>query len=289
MDIIQEKFRLRFSAVDPSDRLTLASTLDLFQEIASDHAEDLGVGREAMSVTGQVWILSRISVQWDRRPKWRDSLTVRSWPRGSDKLFALRDYDIRDEEDRPLVRGRSGWIILDLEKRRPLRPQAIMENLPRNDGLDALPDGPVSLSFPGGGENGSVVQGVQGPKAVKAGERRAAYSDIDYNGHVNNTRYIEWIQDIVEPGVLEGAARMRLDVNYLSEVKPGGTVELWTASLPVGAGQPWPEPAAADAASAGIASGAFNPQRAYAFEGRRAEGGQAVFRAELRVQDDPVQ
>jgi acyl-ACP thioesterase len=264
----------------------LAPTLDLFQEIASDHAEDLGVGREAMSVTGQVWILSRISVQWDRRPKWRDSLTVRSWPRGADKLFALRDYDIRDGEDRPLVRGRSGWIILDLEKRRPLRPQAIMENLPRNEGLDALTDGPVSLSFPEEGENGSVV---------KAGERRVVYSDIDYNGHVNNTRYIEWIQDIVEPGVLERAARMRLDVNYLSEVKLGGTVELWMASLPVMAGQPsrkLPEPAAAAAANlagAAFASPLFSPLRAYAFEGRRIEGGQAVFRAELRIQDDSVQ
>jgi acyl-ACP thioesterase len=264
MDIIQEKFRLRFSAVDPSDRLALAPTLDLFQEIASDHAEDLGVGREAMSVTGQVWILSRISVQWDTRPKWRDSLTVRSWPRGSDKLFALRDYDIRDQEDRPLVRGRSGWIILDREKRRPLRPQAVMESLPRNEGLDALPDGPVSLSFPGAGEEGA---------GVKAGERRAAYSDIDYNGHVNNTRYIEWIQDIVEPGILERAARMRLDVNYLNEVKLGGTVELWMAVLPVPP----------------VSTGIFAPRRAYAFEGRRVESGQAVFRAELRIQDDPIQ
>jgi acyl-ACP thioesterase len=259
MDIIQEKIRLRFSAVDPSDRLTLAPTLDLFQEIASDHAEDLGVGREAMSVTGQVWILSRISVQWDKRPKWRDALTVRSWPRGSDKLFALRDYDIRDQEDRPLVRGRSGWIILDLEKRRPLRPQAVMESLPQNEGLDALPDGPLSLSFPEG-------------EGVIAGERRASYSDIDYNGHVNNTRYIEWIQDIVEPGVLEGAARMRLDVNYLSEVKLGGTVELRMASLPIPAASP----------------DGFTPRRAYAFEGRRAEGGQAVFRAELRIQEDSI-
>jgi hypothetical protein len=152
-----------------------------------------------------------------------------------------------------------------------------MENLPQNEGLDALPDGPVSLSFPKEGERGSPV---------KAGERRAAYSDIDYNGHVNNTRSIERLQDIVEPGVLEQAARMRLDVNYLSEVKLDGTVELWTASLPVGAEQQGPEAAGG---LGGSAPGAFNPQRAYAFEGRRVEGGQAVFRAELRVEDDPSQ
>jgi hypothetical protein len=60
---------------------------------------------------------------------------------------------------------------------------------------------------------------------------------------------------------------MRLDINYLSEVKFGETLELWKAPLPPPAGAP------------GIALG-----KALAVEGRR--GDQAVFRAELRL--DPV-
>lgn len=239
-DIWEETFALRFGAIDRSDRLTADAAFGFFQEAAISHAERLGVGRAAMAGRGQGWVLSRITVFMERRPRWGETITVRSWPRGGERLFALRDYDIRDASGAPLVRGRSSWLILDLEKRRPLRPQAVMDNLPLNPGLDALP---------GGGGGLEARDGL-----IRAGERRALYSDIDYNGHVNNVRYIQWIQDIAAPGMLEQAAQIRLDINYLNEVLPGEVTGLWTAALDEG----------------------------MAVEGRREEG-PAVFRAELRV------
>jgi acyl-CoA thioesterase FadM len=117
-----------------------------------------------------------------------------------------------------------------------------MEKLPLNPGLDALPEGVSGLPIR--------------DMLTKAGERRAAYSDIDYNRHVNNTRYIQWIQDITDPELLEQAPHMRLDINYLSEIKGGETTELWSAPL---------------------------SDSGFAFEGRRHDGGQVVFRAELRI------
>jgi acyl-ACP thioesterase len=273
--IWQEPLAVHFGAVDRSDRLTLASTFDFFQEVAISHAEHLGCGRDAMAQTGQVWVLSRISVFMERRPKQGETITVRSWPRGWDRLFAVRDYDIRDASDIPIVRGRSNWIILDIEKRRPLRPQALMDKLPLNEGLDALPGGAMGLEARDG--------------QVKAGERKAAYSDIDYNGHVNNARYIQWIQDITEPEILERADRMRLDINYLSEIKPGEITELWSGPVTdAGNGGTGPE-----GMSGNGAAGAATTAAAAAYEGRRqvlpspaagsAGGGQALFRAELRT------
>jgi acyl-ACP thioesterase len=256
MDIWQETFPLRFDAIDRSDRLTLWSTFDFFQEAAISHAECLGVGREAMKKTGQLWILSRLSVFWERRPRYGETITVRSWPRGWEKLFAIRDYDIRDAGDRPIVRGRSGWLILDVEKRRPLRVQQLVETLPLNDGVNAF-----SASASGLDARSDLS---------KAGERIAAYSDVDYNGHVNNTRYIQWIQDITAPEILENAEQARLDINYLSEVKYGELTELWTAPVPADCGSPADSPA--------VSNGAW------AYEGRRAGSAQQpVFRAELRT------
>jgi acyl-ACP thioesterase len=254
MDIEQDTFPLRFRDIDQSDRLTLAATFHYFQDAATSHAEHLGVGRESMAQTGQVWILSRMSVLLERRPAYREKVTVRSWPRGWEKLFALRDYDIRDAADVPVVRGRSGWIILDMEKRRPLRPQGIMERLPLNEGLDALSSGAGGLEARGG--------------LVKAAERPARYSDVDFNGHVNNARYVEWIQDALPPGTLEAAEKMRLDINYLTETRPGETTEILYAPL------------------AGAEAGGDAGARAFAFEGRKLDGGQPAFRAELRLWPD---
>jgi acyl-ACP thioesterase len=264
IDIWKEEFTVRFGAVDRSDRLTLAAAFDVFQELAINHAEALGVGRDALAASRQGWILSRMSVVADRRPKWGENVIVRSWPRGADRLFAVRDYDIRDTEDRVLVRGRSGWLVLDMDRRRPLRIQPVIANFPLNDGLDALPGIPPGLETRGNLE--------------KAGERRAAYSDIDYNGHVNNARYIPWIQDITGAEILEKADRIRLDINYLSEIRYGELIELWSAGID-----------AADPGAGSVSTGSYSHARA--FEGRRAVDAQAMFRAELRTAsaDDPQQ
>jgi acyl-ACP thioesterase len=195
-----------------------------------------------------------MSVVMDSRPKWGEPVIVRTWPRGADRLFAVRDYDIRDKDGQLLIRGRSGWIILDMDKRRPLRAQPVVEQFPQNDGLNALNGTPLGLETR---EN-----------LAKAGERRAAYSDIDYNGHVNNARYISWIQDLPDAEILEKADHIRFDINYLNEIKCGELIELWAANIDA------PEAASDDGNSY---------SRAQAFEGRNAAGAQAMFRCELRT------
>ena len=245
LDIWSEHCTVRFGAIDKSDSMTLDAVFNFFQEAAISHAENLGVGREAMARANQLWILSRISVQVDRRPGYGETVVVRTWPRGGEKLFALRDFDIRDSKDNPVVRARSCWIIIDMEKRRPLRPQSVMDSLPLNEGLDSLP----------------VAAGLEECLSLqKKQERRAQYTDLDYNGHVNNVSYIRWIEDTIDPSLLEQAKQMRLDINFLNEILPGEVTGIWSA--PIGE-------------SAAL--------HTFAFEGRKSQENQAAFRAELRL------
>jgi acyl-ACP thioesterase len=246
VDIWQESVPLRFGAVDKSDRLTLDGVFQFFQEAAISHAENLGVGREDMARTGQAWILSRITVMMERRPTYRETVTVRSWPRGSEKLFAMRNYDIRDKDDVPIVYARSAWLIVDMEKRRPLRPQSVMDGMPLNDGLDVFsPEANAASSL------------AERNNLQKVMQRKALYTDIDYFGHVNNVRYIQWIEDaLTDQKLLESAAKMRFDINYLNEILGGETVDIFYAPI--------------------IDEG-------FAFEGRKIENQQTAFRAELRL------
>jgi len=265
VNIWQETFPVRFGSIDRSDRLTLNAIFQFFQEAAICHAENLNVGREDMLRTGQIWILSRMSVIVDRRPNYFENITVRTWPRGGEKLFAVRDYDIRDKDDVPVVRARSGWIILDVEKRRPIRPQSLLsDGIPQNEGENALSS-----------KDGAIAALEERSSLQKAAERQARYTDLDFNGHVNNVRYIQWIEDSLEPSFLENADKMRLDINYLNEILGGEVIEIMSAGIE-------------DADSA----------EAFAFEGRKAESGlaasqqaaaqqvaaqQPAFRAELRL------
>ena len=242
-----ESCLVRFSAIDKSNSMTLNSIFNFFQEAAISHAENLGVGREAMARTNQVWILSRMSVQVDRRPGYGETVTVRTWPRGAEKLLTRRDYDIIDAGGQTAVRASSSWIIIDINKRRPLRPQSIVDPMPSNEGLDALPAAALSLE--------------ENPSLQKCREHPALYTDVDYNGHVNNISYIRWIENAIDPELLEQAKQMRLDINYLSEVLRNEITGIWAAPIDTTAADGTPH--------------------AFAFEGRKEN--QTAFRAELRL------
>jgi len=246
LNVWEEIFPVRFAAIDKSDSLTLNAIFQFFQEGAISHAENLCVGRKDLAQTGQVWILSRMSVVVEKRPKYCQTIKIRTWPSGGEKLFAFRDYHICGEDDIPLISARSSWLIIDIAKRRPLRPQSMMEIMPSNEGNYAMTSNPASLA-----ENGNLQ---------KAAERKALYTDIDYNGHVNNVRYIQWIEDTLDPLLLEKAVKMRFDINYMNEILYGEDTEIFSAPME---------------AEAGIT--------AFAFEGRKKASGQVAFRSELRL------
>ncbi|MCL2185204.1 MAG: thioesterase [Treponema sp.] len=249
VNVWQEDFLIRFGAIDRSDRMTLDAVFEFFQEAAICHAENLGVGREDMAQTGQAWVLSRMSVVVDRRPKYTETVTVRSWPCSYEKLFAIRNYQIVDKDGKAVVSARSGWLIVDIEKRRPLRPQIVMDNMPKNEGLDALP--PEANGAAGLAERDNL-------KEVAC--RKPCYTDLDYNKHVNNVRYIQWIEDTLELQLLEKADKMRLDINYMNEIVEGETIEILCAPIED-----------------------VSVTHAFAFEGRDKESKKTAFRAELRL------
>lgn len=249
-NIWTEEFPVRTWDVDRTGRLHAAAAFNYFQEIAGNHAEALGVGKAPLAATGHAWILSRMTAVILRRSGWGETLNARTWPRGTDRLFAVRDYELLDSDSEIVGRGRSGWIVLDTQKMRPVRPGFLTDSIPLNEGRDAVTDGIGSLeSF---------------PDLEPVGSRDSAYSDIDYNGHVNNARYVQWIQDALPREALENSAGYRIDVNYLSEVKPGASVDFFCGQR---------KRTGNDGAEYSF----------YAFEGRHRDGGQPSFRAEIRL------
>jgi acyl-ACP thioesterase len=159
-----------------------------------------------------------------------------------------------------LARAQSRWIVIDIEKHKPLRPQTLPTTLPLNEGRDALIIANSGLA--------------KRDNLVKTSERKAVYSDIDFNGHVNNARYIQWIQDAIPSEHIENARQLRFDINYLSEIKNGETVEIFSAPFSC---------EETDANNTIFASPRGHDAKKIAIEGIKITDGQSSFRAELRL------
>jgi acyl-ACP thioesterase len=240
MDVFEKEYMVTVGDVDASRRLKPSVLFDFFQAVTTEHGEDLGVGLDAMLKSGQGWILSRFSLLMERRPRFSEMLTIRTWPQGYEGLLYARNYDVLDNTGSITARASSSWFIMDIERRRPLRPSSLTVPMPPNEGRVFLDGGARAL-----------------PKRddlVKTAERTARYSDIDFNGHVNNARYIQWIQDALGENFITDAARLRIDINYVGEVVCGETVCIYSSGA---------EP--------------------IALEGRRLSDNQTAFRAGIQL------
>jgi len=231
--------------VNAEKRLGLVGLLAILQDVAWAHADHLGHGYEATRDQGATWILSRQKLVVADWPMWRDQLTVRTWIRPIRGPLVYRDYELLVGE-RKVGECAAAWLTLDVRTRRPVRPVVAGAQ------LACRPDGALALTP----EKIALRQDL-----VEAAQFRVRNSDLDMNGHVNNTRYAQWILDSASPEAYRTRRVVRYDVNFLTELQVGDAVAI--DSAPVQAPS--------------------NGETALHFQGRRLSDGAPAFVATLGV------
>jgi medium-chain acyl-[acyl-carrier-protein] hydrolase len=191
--------------VDFNSRLNIFSLFNYFQEIAWEHAAILHFGLEDLAAKNLFWVLARVRVEIERLPLWTEKITLITYPRGIDGLFAIRDYEIFDSQGIRIMAGSSSWLILDANNRRPVRLNDLDLPLITND----------RRSIP---VNASKVADVK-VSPSKTNNLSVKTSDIDVNYHVNNTRYIEWAYNTFPLAHHKSNLVKVIEVNFLAEGK----------------------------------------------------------------------
>ena len=203
--------------VDARGKVTLPTLGKLMQETAYNHANHLGFGYHQLKEKNLFWVLSRLSIKVDKYPNWGDKIQIRTWPTGVERLFAYRDFRILDEQGTPIGAAGSAWLMLDVEKRRPQRPDELKDRIKSLPADRALEERPAKIPPPS-----TVTPGVFFP---------VRYSDLDLYNHVNNAKYIEWILDSF-PGELHREFEVAVfEINFLYETKIGDEVAIHTEKL----------------------------------------------------------
>ena len=206
----ESSFTVQLFDTDIHGTLSVRGLWDFLQEAAGNHTETLGVAPDEMRRRGLAWILTRLRMSVERYPALGETVTVRTWPSGIDRLLTTRDFSMRDEGGTVIARAVSGWIALDLGSKRPVRIQSIfdppgMAELPRALAADLG-------KLPGAGSAES-----QYSVPVRFG-------DLDANQHVSNSRYVEWVVESAGPQLLKGSAITDLGIDFLAETIYGGEV-----------------------------------------------------------------
>lgn len=210
----EQKFTIPCYDTDASWRLKPSSFMDLAQEAAGQHAVYLGFGYDDLIATNTAWILSRVHVEFVDAPKWRENITLRTWHKGLNRLFFLRDFILTDDEGRERVKATTSWLVLNLETRRLVRdPKLMEEGTVCLDNVIEIPADKV------------VMPKDAEPQYVM--DHHVAYSDVDMNGHTNNAMYMQWAMDAVDYDIASTRPVKWFTINFNHETKPGDIVALY--------------------------------------------------------------
>ena len=213
--IHERTYILEATDVNSADRLKNSRLLAIIQEIAGEHSALLGADRSALEERKLFWAVIRHRVQITRLPQSGESIRVCTWPMPTTRTAYPRATVAYDADGNELFRGISLWILMDMSTRAMV--------LPGKSGVE------VAGSLQG---NELTLPGSLLPQKLPNREDRTVrFSDLDLNGHMNNCRYLEWVDDLLPAEFHRTHSPKQLLVCYLSEAREAEKMEVcWEVS-----------------------------------------------------------
>lgn len=182
-----------------------------FLDISTAHANEIGVGYERMLANGAAWVLSRITIGIDRMPSISEHLTLRTWVENINRLFCERIIEVSDAEGTPIAYGRTIWAGINMATRRPSDLTPLFPEI-------EISDRPCPIA------KHSKLSPIGDPDHITMYNFR--FSDIDFNRHVNSTRYIEFMLDQWGVSFFDRNRVSRFEIAYLAEAHFNDIVEV---------------------------------------------------------------
>ncbi|HQP30474.1 MAG TPA: thioesterase [Deltaproteobacteria bacterium] len=213
-NIYRRPFHVRYSETGSNGFIKPVKVFDYCQDAAMEHADKLGVSSVHLKARDLAWFVVRYRVRLFALPRWNQGLILQTWRYPQRGLYEIRCYELRDDEERLLMQGRSALVIIDTRRKRPVR---LRHALPAEQ-LTAVPDE---------GDTFADLPAVTHPEFEQLFSIRK--QDLDFNGHVNNTVFIGWALENM-PGS-ESLMPSEVEVNYLSDIEFGRTVMAQGQSL----------------------------------------------------------
>lgn len=208
----QEEYRLKALDVDINGRWMPSAIFVRMQELAETHAELVGLGRTQIIEMGFAWVLTRMHLQMHHYPSLGQTIRVATWPLKPSSLLFRRQFQFEDLDGRILGRAASQWVVFDLGER-VLRRTSVLGDYPYNPEAENVIGEPGKITLPDGMKEVFI--------------RRVQYSDVDMNGHMNNSKYLNWICDIFPVAFVRQMHLSDIYINYVSEAHIGEDVAMY--------------------------------------------------------------
>lgn len=193
-------------------QLPLTLLVSQIIDVATDHANLLGIGFLNLEPEGKGWVLSRLAVEMSRWPSTGEHYTLSTWVEDWNPHFSERCFSVVSESGETLGYVRSVWMIIDLNSHRGLGTASLNldEECIRGKGFCPITRNAKNRPFQ--------------PEETR--DYTFKFTDLDYYCHVNTVRYISILQNQFSLDFYRTHRLSRFEIAFFHEAKYGETVTI---------------------------------------------------------------
>lgn len=202
-------YTIKWHDTDANRQVCPSQILAYMQETANHHLISYGMSLDELRDTrGLGFLLSRIAVRIYEQLHAHDEIDVETWICESHGLSFHRCFRILRGQT-VIAEAFSIWALMDLRE---------LKLLPSTEfPYEIEPELPLPMS--------ARVRLPALSQMECVGERKIVYSDIDYNGHMNNTHYPNMLCDFT-PDIFQKKV-VGMTLSFLHEAAYGHTLKVY--------------------------------------------------------------
>ena len=212
--VTDRNYNIHYYEVDIHKRALITSIMDYLGDMAMYQSEIFGVGIEYLKENKMAWVLYKWDITMESYPLLNETIKVKTFAYSFRKFYAYRKHEIINAEGNTIGYASSMWILLNTDRRRPIR---ITSDMYEAYGIDESNNTAIEI------ENIKPVNTVHCEKSFQV-----RYSDIDTNMHVNNVKYAAWALETVPKDIVLNYELKNIKATYEKETTYGETIRVST-------------------------------------------------------------
>lgn len=205
----QMKMKIPFDMADMNGHIKLPDVILLSLQVSGMQSIELGVSDKAiLEGYNLVWIITDYDIEVVRLPRFAEEITIETEALSYNRLFCYRRFTIYDETGQELIHMMATFVLMDRDSRKvhAVEPEIVA---------------PYQSDFDKKLIRGPKYESLEEPVSK---DYHVRFYDLDMNGHVNNSKYLDWIFEVMGADFLTQYIPKKINLKYVKEVRPGGVI-----------------------------------------------------------------
>ena len=205
----QMKMKIPFDMADMNGHIKLPDVILLSLQVSGMQSIELGVSDKAiLEDYNLVWIITDYDIEVVRLPRFAEEITIETEALSYNRLFCYRRFTIYDEAGQEIIRMLATFVLMDRDSRKvhAVEPDIVA---------------PYQSDFDKKLIRGPKYESLEEPFSK---DYHVRFYDLDMNGHVNNSKYLDWIFEVMGADFLTQYIPKKINLKYVKEVRPGGVI-----------------------------------------------------------------